>query len=138
MLTIDILGLQRARRISGRNKLPPLPSDFTWMVGNKDTLTTSDHDMFEVCSNQLLIYTRIYIYVFIFDLLILYLGAHHRFIPAHCVSRRALLCVRLQGNWESGGGRMHKSVGTQSDGTIRTMCDLVLLIISLEKQFFNN
>ena len=66
MLTIDILGLQRARRISGRNKLPPLPSDFTWMVGNKDTLTTSDHDMFEVCSTQLLIYTRIYIYVFIY------------------------------------------------------------------------
>lgn len=53
MLTIDILGMQRVRMTQlNEIKLSALSSDFTWIVGNSDALTSSNRNMFEV--NKLL------------------------------------------------------------------------------------
>lgn len=48
--TMQILKLHRERKTtSGLHLLPSLDTDFTWIVGSADALTTMDRCMFKVC-----------------------------------------------------------------------------------------
>jgi surfactin synthase thioesterase subunit len=53
--TIQVLRAQRQRCAELQvSRLPPLPCDFTWIVGNADSLTTMDRCQFQVITDRLL------------------------------------------------------------------------------------
>jgi hypothetical protein len=118
--TIQVLRAQRQRCAELQvSRLPPLPCDFTWIVGNADSLTTMDRCQFQVITDRLLCLVSC---CTVTCITIATAGPDHSFVRAHRVPRRALLRVQVEGQRGRRRGRVH-SVDREEPAVSREHCE---------------